>query len=312
MELRHLRYFVAVAEELHFTRAAERLGIQQPPLSLQIQQLERELGTPLFRRLTRGVELTEAGAVLLDGARRILEQVERTKAGVESRARGETGIIRLGFAGATLSQPLIFKIVQAYRACYPGVVLSPEQSNTPRLVMGLRSREIDIAFVRPPVANMDGLAAEPLVEEPMVIVLPASHPHAGDPALPIAALAEETFILLPRAIGVLLHDAVIDLCRAAGFDPKLGQEAPQIPAIVHMVAAGFGVSVVPQSVTQSRADGVAFVPIEGAVLPAPIWLAYRRDARSTVVRNFVAVARRTAQAAAREAAAVKAGNAAGV
>jgi len=297
LELRHLRYFVAVAEELHFRRAAVRLGIQQPPLSLQIQQLERELGTPLFRRLTRGVELTEAGVFLLDEARRILDQVERAKAGVESRARGETGTIHLGFAGATLSQPMILKIIQAYRARYPGVVLSPEQSNTPRLAAGLRSHEIDVAFVRPPVGNMDELAVEPLVEEPMVIVLPASHPRAGDSAIPIAALADETFILLPRAIGVILHDAVIDLCRAAGFDPKLGQEAPQIPSIVHMVAAGFGVSIVPQSIKQTRAEGVAFVPIEGEVPMAPIWLAYRRDDRSAAVCSFVTMARQIAQSA---------------
>jgi DNA-binding transcriptional LysR family regulator len=297
LELRHLRYFVAVAEELHFRRAAERLGIQQPPLSQQIQQLERELGTPLFRRLTRGVELTEAGAYLLDEARKIIDQVERAKAGVESRARGDTGIIHLGFAGATLSQPVILKIIQAYRARYPGVVLSPEQSNTPRLATGLRSNEVDVAFVRPPVGNMDELAVEPLVEEPMVIVLPASHPRAGDSAIPIAALADEAFILLPRAIGVILHDAVIDLCRAAGFNPKLGQEAPQILAIVHMVAAGFGVSIVPQSVKQTGAAGVAFVPIEGEGIMAPIWLAYRRRDHSTAVRNFVAMARQIAKSA---------------
>uniref|UniRef100_UPI003FD7D948 LysR substrate-binding domain-containing protein n=1 Tax=Acidocella sp. TaxID=50710 RepID=UPI003FD7D948 len=240
---------------------------------------------------------TEAGAFLLDDARRILDLVEQAKAGVESRARGETGVIHVGFAGATLSQPLILNIIQAYRARYPGVILSPEQSNTPRLAAGLSSREIDVAFVRPPVSNMDELAVEPLVEEPMVIVLPASHPHAGDRAIPIVALAEETFILLPRAIGVILHDAVIDLCRAAGFNPKLGQEAPQIPAIVHMVAAGFGVSIVPQSIKQTRAEGVAFVPIEGEVPMAPIWLAYRRNERSTTVRSFVAIARQIAHSA---------------
>src|SRR5690242_8001652 len=134
MELRHLRYFVAVAEELHFTRAAEKLGIKQPPLSQQIRQLEQEMGTSLFRRLTRGVELTESGAVLLDDARRILEQVERAKTGVQSRARGETGRVRVGFAGATYFQPLVPRIIRAYRERYPGVVVTPEQSNTPRLV----------------------------------------------------------------------------------------------------------------------------------------------------------------------------------
>src|ERR1700738_2996642 len=130
MALRHRRYFVAVAEERHFTRAAKRLGIKQPPLSLQIRHLEQELGTPLFRRLTRGVELTEPGTLLLDEARQMLEQVERTKANVRNRARGETGHIRVGFAGATYFQPRVPGLIQAYRECYTNVLLSPVQSNT--------------------------------------------------------------------------------------------------------------------------------------------------------------------------------------
>src|ERR1700676_4929032 len=132
MDLRHLRYFVAVAEERHFTRAAERLGIKQPPLSLQIKQLEQEIGTPLFRRLTRGVELTAPGTLLLDEARQILEQVERTKANVRNRARGETGHIRVGFAGATYFQPRVPGLIQGYRRRYPGVVLaSAKQHSSP-------------------------------------------------------------------------------------------------------------------------------------------------------------------------------------
>ncbi len=296
MELRHLRYFVAVAEELHFTRAAERLGIKQPPLSLQIRQLEHEMGAPLFHRLTRGVELTEAGALLLIEARQILDQVEQTKAGVQSRARGETGHIHLGFAGATYFQPLVPAVIRAYREHYPSVVLSPEQSNTPQLVAGLRSGEIDIAFVRPPISDDEGLAIEPLVEEPMLIVLPASHPRAGEHSMPLEALARETLILFPRAIGPGLYDAVIASCQRAGFSPKLGQEAPQISAIVHMVAAGFGVSIVPQSIKQIHAEGIVFLGIDGDVPNTPISLAYRQDDHSTVVRNFVALVRRISRA----------------
>src|SRR5258705_3550625 len=174
MDLRHLRYFVAVAEERHFTRAAERLGIKQPPLSLQIKQLEQELGTLLFRRLTRGVELTEPGTLLLDEARQILEHVERTKANVQSRARGETGRIRVGFAGATYFQPRVPGLIQAYRECYPDVLLSPVQSNTPHLVEALRNGSLDVAFVRPPLGDGEGLTVHPLVQEPMRIVLPRS------------------------------------------------------------------------------------------------------------------------------------------
>jgi len=297
MELRHLRYFVAVAEELHFTRAAERLGIKQPGLSSQIRQLERELGTSLFRRLTRGAELTEIGALLLDEARGILDQAERIKAGVQSRVRGETGCIHLGFAGATCFHPLVPGIIRAYRERYPGVLVSPEQSNTPVLVAGLRRGEIDVAFVRPPLSDGEGLAVEPLVEEPMVIVLPESHPRAGDRSMPLAALAEETLILFPRTIGPGLHDAIIASCQRAGFSAKLGQEAPQISTTAHMVAAGFGVSIVPQSIAQIRLAGVAYIGIEGEAPRAPISLAYRRDDRCTIVRNFVASARRHARAA---------------
>jgi DNA-binding transcriptional LysR family regulator len=297
MELRHLRYFVAVAEELHFGRAAERLGIKQPPLSLQIRQLERQLGTFLFHRLTRGVELTETGALLLDESRGILDQVERVKAGVQSRARGETGCIHLGFACATCFEPLVPGIIRAYRERYPSVLVSPEQSNTPLLAAGLRRGEIDVAFVRPPLSDGDGLAVEPLVEEPMLIVLPQWHPRAGDRSVPLAALAPETLILFPRTIGPGLHDAIIASCQRAGFTPKVGQEAPQISTTVHMVAAGFGVSIVPQSIARIRLEGVVYVRIEGEAPRAPISLAYRRDDRSPIVRNFVASARRHSRTA---------------
>jgi DNA-binding transcriptional LysR family regulator len=295
MELRHLRYFVAVAEELHFTRAAERLGIKQPPLSSQIRQLEREMGTPLFRRETRGVKLTEAGALLFDEARRILDQVERAKVGVQSRARGETGHIHLGFAGATYLQRLVLSIIRAYRERFPGVVLSPEQSNTARLIAALHGGEIDVAFVRPPIIDGEGIALDPLIDEPMMIVLPEWHPHAGDPSMPLAALAQETLILFPRTIGPGLHDAIIASCQRAGFSPKLGQEASQTVSIVHMVAAGFGVSVVPQSLQRIHAEGAVYLNIEGEAPRAPISLAYRRDDRSTIVRNFVGLARHAAR-----------------
>jgi DNA-binding transcriptional LysR family regulator len=296
MELRHLRYFVAVAEELHFRRAAGRLGIKQPPLSLQIRQLEQELGAPLFHRLTRGVELTETGTLLLDEARRILDQVEQIKAGVQSLARGETGCIHLGFACATCFHPLVPGIIRAHSERYPSIIVTSEHRNTPLLVAGLRSGEIDVAFVWSPL-NDEGLEVGPVIEESMVIVLPESHPRAGDRSMSLAALAEETLILFPRMIGPGLHDAIIESCQDAGFSPQLGQEAPQISTTVHMVAAGFGVSIVPRSIAQIHLPGVAYVGIEDEALRAPISLAYRREDRSTTVRNFVASARRHSRTA---------------
>jgi len=296
MDLRHLRYFVAVAEERHFTRAAERLGIKQPPLSLQIKQLEQELGTPLFRRLTRGVELTEPGTLLLDEARQILEQVERTKANVRNRARGETGRIRVGFAGATYFQPRVPGLVQTYRRRYPGVVLSPVQGNTPDLVEAVQNGSVDVAFVRPPLGDGQSITVHPLVEETMRIVLPSKHPKARDRSVSLAALAQETFILFPRAIGPGLYDSIIASCQRAGFSPSLGQEAPQIASIVHLVEAGFGISIVPRSIEQIRADGIVYVPIKGEAPRALISLAVRKDNRSAVIRNFVALARPRARA----------------
>ncbi len=295
MDLRHLRYFLAVAEELNFTRASERLGICQPPLSVQIRQLEEELGTPLFRRLARGARLTEAGELLLDEARQILDQVERTKAHVRSRGRGDTGRLNLGFAGATYFQPRVPLIIQAFRDLYPGVLLSPEQGNTPHLIKSVHNGALDVAFVRPPTDG-EGVAVELVAEEPMRIVLPTRHPLADDPAIPLAALARDSLILFPRPVGPGLYDSIIASCQCAGFSPILGQAAPQISSIVLLVAAGFGVSVVPQSIEQIRADGVAYVPIDGASPTAPIGIAYRKDDRRVAVRNFVTVARRLAAA----------------
>jgi DNA-binding transcriptional LysR family regulator len=223
-------------------------GSASSSLPCQIRQLEREIGTSLLRRETRGVKLTETGALLLVEARRILDQVERTRAGVQSRARGETGHIHLGSAGATYVHRLVPGIIRAYRERYPGVVVTPEQSNTARLIAALQSGEIDVAFVRPPIIGGEGITLDRLIDEPMMIVLPDSHPRAGDRSMPLAALAPDTFILFPRTIGPGLHDAIIASCQRAGFSPKLGQEASQTLSIIYMVAAGFGVSIVPQSI----------------------------------------------------------------
>jgi DNA-binding transcriptional LysR family regulator len=297
MDLRHLRYFVAVAEERHFTRAAERLGIKQPPLSLQIKQLEQELGTPLFRRLTRGVELTESGTLLLDEARQILDQVERTKANVQNRARGETGHIRVGFVGVTYFHPRVPELIQTYRERYPGVLLSPVQGNTSDLmVKAVQAGSVDVAFVRLPLEPNEAVTIHPLVDETMRIVLPSYHPQARMRSVSLATLAQEKLILFPRAIGPGLYDSVIASCQRAGFSPILGEEGIQISSIISLVAAGFGISIVPRSIEQLHADGIVYVPIKGEAPRAPISLAVRKDNRSAVIRNFVALARPRARA----------------
>jgi DNA-binding transcriptional LysR family regulator len=291
MDLRHLRYFLAVAEELHFTRAAAKLGIQQPPLSLQIRQLEEELGTQLFRRLTRGVELTEPGTFLLQEARQILDQVERTKATVLSLARGARGHLRVGFSNAAYFNPVVSRIIHDYRERYPDVVLTPMQGVTAGLVQALHNSEVDVAFLRAPY-DEEGLGSDLIVEEPLVAVIPASHALAGARGLELAALARESFLLFPRDTSPGFYDSIIGACQKAGFSPRLGQETPDIPSIVHLVGAGFGVSVVPKALTQIHAEGVVYVPILGEGPMAWTRLSYRRRDASEALRNFVAIARR--------------------
>ena len=292
MELRHLRYFVAVAEELNFTRAAKRLGINQPPLSFQIRRLEKELGTLLFLRGTRGVELTNAGKLMLEEARLILKEVETAKAGVQRRARGESGRIVIGFSGGTYFHPLIPAIIREYRTDYPDVILFPQVSGTAFLTVQLLAGQIDIAFVRLPIDDGDGLVIEPLVEEPTVMVVPAGHPLGRRTSASLRAFAQDSFVLYPRTINPRVYDSIIAAFKQAGFTPVLGQEAPQISSVIPLVAAGLGVSIVPQSMGRILMDGVKYLTIEGQAPRVKICLAYRRDDCNPAVRNFVAVARR--------------------
>jgi DNA-binding transcriptional LysR family regulator len=292
MELRHLRYFVAVAEEHSFTRAAERLGIKQPPLSLQIRQLEKELGTPLFRRLTRRVELTGAGKLLLEEARNILRHVEQTKTDVKRRARGETGQICIGMAGATYFEPLVGCITREYCATYPNVVLSAEESGTQMLTAKLHAGVIDAAFVWSPVAEREDIAAVTVVDDEFIIMLPQGHALEHLPALSLAALAKEKYFLFPRRLHTALYDSIIAACQRAGFEPMIGRELPHIFATFPVVAAGLGIALVPRCLTRVHVEGVVFRPIQGAKLPLRVSLVHRRNDQSVAVRNLVALARR--------------------
>jgi DNA-binding transcriptional LysR family regulator len=293
MELRHLRYFVAVAEELNFTRAAKRLGINQPPLSLQIRQLEMELGTAMFVRRARGIELTNAGKLMLEEARVILKEVEIAKAGVQRRARGETGRIEIGFSGGTYFHPLVPAIIREYRMDYPDVVLFPQASGAALLTAQLRAGQIDIAFIRLPFFDDDiDLVIEPLVDEPSVMVLPTGHPLARADSVPLRAFAKDVFVLYPREINPDVYDSIISAFNRAGVSPVLGQGAPQIASVLPLVAAGLGVSIVPRSMSRILLDGIRYLPIEGDAPRVKICLTYRRDDHAPAIRNFVAVARR--------------------
>jgi DNA-binding transcriptional LysR family regulator len=296
MELRHLRYFVAVAEELHFTRAAQRLGIGQPPLSQQIQQLEAEIGTPLFRRLPRRIQLTEAGSSFFEDARAMLDQAEKAKERARRAARGELGRIRVGMINSAPFHALIPRILREYRARHPQVALSLDENYTPELAAQVRDERLDIAFIRPLLGPEPGLVTERLFDEPVLVALPQGHPRARSRSIPLAALSLEAFVLFPRAVGSGLHDEIMSSCRRAGFAPRIAQETSQVTSIVNLVAAGLGISLVPASMQQVHSEGVVFRPIRGDAPIARMSLVYREQEDSAPVQHLLALARALAAA----------------
>jgi DNA-binding transcriptional LysR family regulator len=304
MELRHLRYFIAVAEEGHITRAAERLGMQQPPLSRQIRELERELDVLLFRRMPRGVELTDAGRAFLDGARTTLANLELASETARRTARGEQGRIFLGYPGAAAFQPLVPRIIREFRVAFPLISVKTTAEGFPDdLIERLRHDQIDVAFLPTPVAILKGIAVDLLHEDDLVVALPIGHAFArtedgGGPALPLKALAEETFIVYGLGPGVLTmqSNAVIAACQAAGFNPRVGHIAPDNLSRINLVAAGLGIAVVSSSTQRMNFEGVAYRRLKGpSRLKIPLNLLSRRGDPSAVVRQFRMLAKRTAR-----------------
>lgn len=296
MELRHLRYFVAVADARHFTRAARTLGIGQPPLSQQVQALERELGTPLFTRLPRGVALTDAGTAFLEDARRILREADQAIERARRVARGELGRVRMGMINSAPFHPLIPKLIREFRRQHPQVALSLEERTTPGLAAAVRNDLVDVAFVRPLLGDDQGLCVEPLLDEDLVVALPSGHPLTRRTRVPLLALSIEPFVLFPRAVGAGLHDEIISACRSAGFSPRVVQETSQVTSIVNLVAAGLGVSIVPASMQQVHSDGVSYRPIQKPIPKARLSLIYRDADRHTPhIRKLLELTRELAR-----------------
>src|SRR5215218_2304108 len=242
IDLARLRYFVAVAEEGHITRAAERLDMQQPPLSRQIRLMERELKVQLFRRLPRGVELTSAGHALLPEAKDMLVRFDRALEITRRAARGEQGSLCIGIAPTAPFTPVVPKSIHAFRQAFPMVSLVLEEGLSNEVVKRFDSDQMDVAFVRARQVHAQNVVVTPLQEEPMIVALPGNHPIAkpGKAKLvSLASLADDPFILIgPQGTG--LHDETVAACRASGFMPKLGQPAPRIISTLSLVAAGLG------------------------------------------------------------------------
>jgi Transcriptional regulator len=261
----------------------------------------------LFRRQPRGMELTDAGVAFLERARVILDQVDRALATTRRTARGEQGRVAVGFTSSAPFHPFVPRVIRAFREMSPLVSLVLEESGSSELVQGLNNEEIDAAFIRSPVADVVGLTVRPLLQEKMVVALPKGHPLASSgrkkksaqsrsAPLPLAELANETFILYKRPGGPGLYDTIITACRGSGFSPHVGQEAPRIISTLNLVAAGLGVSLVPESLRRLQMDGVVYRRLaDNAQLTAPLILACRRGENSASVQRFIDLVQSTAE-----------------
>ncbi|WP_369045696.1 LysR substrate-binding domain-containing protein [Sinomonas sp. P10A9] len=283
METRHLRYFVAVAEERHFGRAAQRLHMAQPPLSQQIKQLEEQLGAALFERTTRKVELTPAGELLLERGRRILQDLEELESDVVQVGRGAAGVLRVGLSGSATYR-LLPPLVQRVRSEMPGLRLTVRgEMLTPQMVDDLEEGRLDVAVLRPPVDSPD-VELDYLEQDRLVAALPADSPWGEQAELDLAELAGESFVGYPTQSVVtrIFRDA----CRREGFIPRVVQEAAETSTLLALVAAGMGIALVPMSTRGFAFQGIEFRPVRNAP-SVDLAVAWRRGARTPLVRRFL-------------------------
>src|SRR5215510_1091757 len=291
MELRHLHYFLVVAEELHFGRAAARLHITQPPLSQQIRQLEDELGVVLFQRTKRRVQLTDAGRAFREAARQMLEQAEQGVRIAQRTHRGEIGSLTVGFVGSAMAG-MFSDMLLAFRTRFPEVELTLLELTTSQQFEALRQRRIDVGVLRPfhPIRD-EGFALETLYQESFVVVLPTTHPLAAKRRIPLRALAHENVVMVPVHLEPGVEDDIVAFCRRAGCDPQRLPGATQMLTVIGLVAAGMGLSLVPESMRTVQWKGIVYRPVQDPMPPADLTAVWRRDTTSSVVKAFVDIIR---------------------
>ena len=298
MELRHLRYFVAIAEERSVTRAAARLHMQQPPLSQQLRDLEHELGFSLFDRSRKGVELTAAGAVFLEEARGLLARAQRAKDRAAHAAAGLDGALAIGFTSSAAMGRIAPEMIAAYRERYPRVRLSFGDGNAATLTQAILQSTLDIALVRSPVLAASEIRSDKLLQEPMLVALSSSHPLARNASrrprsLDLRTLATESFILVRRPGAPGMYADLVAACRSAGFVPHVAHEVESMLTNLLLVAAGVGVTVVPASMQGMNSGSIAYFRLRSpAPLAAPMTLLSRHDTRNPAVGQFLALARK--------------------
>jgi DNA-binding transcriptional LysR family regulator len=297
VELRHLRYFVVAAEELHFARAAERLGISPPSLSQQIQALEGDLGVRLFARTKRSVALTEAGRRFLNEARATLRQAEQAAEVAKQAARGEIGRIEVGYVTSASCLGLIPTVVAAFREENPWVELQLHRMETVRQLSALAQGHIDVGFLRPPLRYPSGLSGSLVWKQPFVVALPERHPFASEKSIRIGALAQEALIAssveLELGFGGLIHEIAAD----GKFTPRIVSRAPDILTILTLVAAGAGIAFVPEAFRRVAVPGVAYRDLAGPPRNALLAVAHRKDNHPPALKAFVRLVKRSVEQA---------------
>jgi hypothetical protein len=292
MELRHLRYFVTVAEEEHMTRAASKLGIQQPPLSQQIQSLEKELGVSLFIRKSRRIELSPAGKVFLGDARDILARTEQSIQRIRRFEMGEEGSIRLGFTSSASMHQMTPDLVRRFRETFPLISVEIEEGAAHDLINGLEQERIDIAFSRSSVKPYPGIDSIELLKEDMVIAVPINHSLSSKPngVLKLIDLKDENFIFYQQVNGSGIKENLLKECQRVGFEPKSIEIVYRIIGAIHLVASGLGIAIVPKSMQSIQPDSVSYKTFDiNHTLTVPLSIAYRENASKLTVKRFLSL-----------------------
>ena len=291
MDFADLRAFVAVAEERHFSRAAERLHISQPPLSQRIAGLERKLGVPLFRRGRGGVWLTAAGQALLPQAHAVLEQLARAEELARRAGRGDSGQLSIGFAGSMPFSELLPRLLRDFRQAWPDVSLQLREQSSSEQVRQLLEHGLDIGFLRPTRHEAEqALHTRVLQREPLFVAVHSEHALAALPSLALRSLRDQPFILYSSQFGAGLREQILAMCLRAGFTPKVVQDVHEMPTLISLVSAGIGVGLVTASMQRASVPNVRYVALSDAGATSDIVLAWRRGDDSPVLRNFLGVA----------------------
>jgi len=286
MELRQLRYFAAVAQELHFGRAAKRMNISQPPLSMQIRNLEEELGTRLFNRTSRQVELTAAGAVFLTQVEQILASLDGAVESARQAGQGNIGRLSVGFVGPAMDA-FLPEIIRRFQTRHPGITLGLTESGTRRQIEDLYAGRIQIGFARLYRHRPEGLAAQVIWREPYMLAVPGDHPLACQKSVVLSHLKKESFIMYPRTLQPQLYDSMIACFKNSGFTPKIVQEARTKHTTIALVAAGLGVAIVPSSSKVIGRKGVFFLDLDASLPGIEITMLWRQKDKSPVLDRFV-------------------------